>query len=114
MKMSFFEPLKPVVLFSTYVVLSCLGLYLLKVAPVWLSLRFGLGCLLYALGAAMWLVILRHYALSLAFPVAAGALTLGTSLVGIFCLGETLTRVQVVGMLVILVGITMLSRSPTP
>jgi multidrug transporter EmrE-like cation transporter len=112
---SFFESLKPVALLSAYVALSCIGLYLLKAAPVWLSLRFGLGFLLYALGAVMWLVILRHYPLSLAFPVAAGALMLGTSLIGLFFLGETLTRLQAGGALVILLGITMLlSPSPTP
>lgn len=113
MTLSFSEALKPVLVFAVYVALSCSGLYLLKAAPTWLSLRFAGGFALYAAGAVMWLVILRHYPLSLAFPVAAGALMLGTSLIGLLWLGETLTRLQAGGAAVILIGIVMLlPRTP--
>ena len=109
MMSNFFDWLKPVALFSVYVSLSCTGLYLLKAAPAWMTLRFGLGFFLYALGAVMWLVILRQYPLSLAFPIAAGALILGTSLVGMFFLNETLTRMQTAGALTILFGIVLMA-----
>ena len=105
---NFSEWLKPVALFSVYVGLSCTGLYLIKAASGWMTLRFGGGFALYALGAVMWLLILRQYPLSLAFPIAAGALMLGTALVGVLLLGETLTLVQIAGACVILLGIVMM------
>jgi multidrug transporter EmrE-like cation transporter len=110
--MSFFDWLKPLFLFAFYVGVSCSGLFLLKAAPSWLSLRFGLGFLLYALGACLWLVILRNYPLSLAFPIAAGALIVGTTLVGIVFLGESLSAVQVAGAGLIFLGIALLASRP--
>lgn len=106
--MSSFDWLKSLGLFAVYVGMSCFGLYLLKAAPAWLSLRFAAGFLLYALGAGLWLVILRSHPLSVAFPVAAGALMVGTALVGVLLLGESLSGVQLAGAGLIFLGIALL------
>jgi multidrug transporter EmrE-like cation transporter len=96
-------------LLVAYVAMSCVGLYMLKAAPGWKTPMFGAGFLLYAGGAALWLVILRLLPLSFAFPVAAGSLVIGTLLTGIFFLAETVTLIHATGAMLILAGITLIA-----
>ncbi len=96
-------------LLALYVLASCTGLYLLKVAQSWDSGVFLAGAVLYAIGAGLWLVILRLFPLSTAFPVAAGALMVGTSLVGFIVLKEPISVGHVVGILAIAFGIGILA-----
>lgn len=105
---NFIDLLRPVLLLAVYVGISCGGLFLMKAAPVWLSVQFSFGFLLYALGACLWLVILRTYPLSIAFPAASGALMVGTMLIGAFWLGERIGVGQIAGALLIFAGIVLL------
>lgn len=108
--MSFFDFLRPVLLFTVYVSISCGGLYLMKSAPQWLSTQFAFGSFFYALGAVLWLIILRTYPLSLAFPIAAGALMVGTTLLGVFLLREEVTVNQIAGVSLIFLGIVLMLK----
>lgn len=95
--------------FFVYALTSCAGLYLLKAAESLVSLKFVAGGALYVSGAAIWIVILRLFPLSVAFPLASGMLMIGTTLSGYFLLGEELSPVQFLGVVLILIGITCVS-----
>jgi multidrug transporter EmrE-like cation transporter len=95
-------------LLVAYVLVSMLGLHLLKTsAGTVLSLSFvlGLGC--YGAGFALWYLMLTKLPLSTAFPLAAGALIIGTQLVGHMVLGEVLGPRHMVGVLLIAIGIAV-------
>jgi multidrug transporter EmrE-like cation transporter len=98
-------------LFLIYVVTSCYGLYLIKAAESWRTFSFITGALLYCAGAAMWMVILRLMPLSLAFPVAAGSLVVGTLMVGGLALKETISAWQMVGAAMIVIGISIIATT---
>lgn len=94
-------------LFSSYVIASCSGLYLIKAADGWKTLPFLCGVALYGLGAVLWLVILRYFPLSLAFPIAAGALIVCTVATGRVFLHETVSPLQLFGAALIILGIAL-------
>jgi len=97
-----------IALLVAYVLISVLGLHLLKAsAGTVLSLPFvlGLGC--YGGGFALWYLLLTKLPLSTAFPLAAGALIIGTQLVGHAVLGEVLGPRHVLGVLLITIGIVV-------
>lgn len=96
-------------LFGVYVVVSCSGLYLIKAAPSWLTPAFVFGGFLYGCGAITWLFILRIFPLSIAFPIASGALMVGTSLVGFFLLRESISWQHMLGIAFIMLGISLLA-----
>jgi multidrug transporter EmrE-like cation transporter len=79
-----------------YVFLSVGGLYGMKRADHILSWTFAGGFSLYVAGFGVWLAILRMYPLSFAFPLAAGALIVGTQVVGWWLLGLGLAGLRVV------------------
>lgn len=68
---------------------------------------FLTGFIFYGIGAVIWMVILRLMPLSLAFPVAAGTLVIGTTITGIFLLNETVTVWQIAGSAMIMTGIAL-------
>jgi multidrug transporter EmrE-like cation transporter len=109
MKSNSFDAMKLALLFCTYVAISCSGLYLMKAAPSWLSAKYGVGVVMYFSGAVLWMLILRLFPLSVAFPVAAGALVLGTILTGVLFLNESLTLSQSVGAALIVCGIGLIA-----
>jgi multidrug transporter EmrE-like cation transporter len=88
---------------------SCSGLYLLKTAQNWLAPAFFAGAALYGCGAVMWLLILRVYPISVAFPIASGALMIGTTLMGFFLLKESISATHLLGMALIIFGIGLLT-----
>jgi multidrug transporter EmrE-like cation transporter len=92
-----------------YVVTSLFGLYKLKSEPLGLSMGFVLGFVSYAAGFCIWLGLLRALPLSVAFPIAAGALAVGTQLVGWAALHETASPQSVFGVLLIVAGIFLLA-----
>jgi multidrug transporter EmrE-like cation transporter len=98
-----------VVLITAYVVTSCMGLYMIKAADAWRSVPFVFGVLLYGFGAALWLVILRYFPLSFAFPIAAGALIICTMLTGRLFLKEAISGSQLIGAAFIISGIIFTS-----
>jgi multidrug transporter EmrE-like cation transporter len=94
-------------LLVTYVVVSVIGLHLLKTsAGMVVSMPFllGLGC--YGTGFALYL-ILTKLPLSVAFPLAAGALIVGTQLVGHMLLGEALGARHLFGVVLIVIGLAV-------
>lgn len=94
-----------------YPITSCVGLYFLKVSEGWRTTMFISGLVLYALGAAQWILILRRMPLSMAFPIAAGALMIGTVLTGKILLKEMVTLKHTVGIVFIFLGITLIATS---
>lgn len=100
--------MKSVALFVAYVFLSAFGLYKIKLSEVGINPDFVVGFGAYLAGFLLWFVILKTYPLSIAFPVAAGALILATQLVGFFFLGEGMTLQKESGVALILAGIVVL------
>jgi drug/metabolite transporter (DMT)-like permease len=92
-------------LFFVYIASSCMGLFLIKAAPEWKSVKFLSGVGLYGFGAVLWLIILRLLPLSLAFPIAAGGLIICTILTGKVFLHEEVTALQLAGAAFIIAGI---------
>jgi multidrug transporter EmrE-like cation transporter len=68
------------------------------------------GLSLYALGAAIWLVVLSRLALSYAYPILALSYAV-TPLFAWLILGEAVPPVRWVGIAVICVGVSLISRS---
>lgn len=98
-------------LYTIYVFVSCYGLYLIKSAEGWKSLIFFGGFCLYGFGAVLWMIILRVTPLSFAFPVAAGALTVGTLLTGAIVLHESVSQSHIAGAVFIVVGIVLIASN---
>lgn len=98
-----------VLVLASYVFLSVGGLYWMKRADHILSLAFFGGGVLYVAGFGVWLAMLRTYPLSLVFPMAAGALIVGTQVVGWWLLGEELSTHRFVGVGLILTGLAILT-----
>jgi multidrug transporter EmrE-like cation transporter len=96
-------------LLCVYVTASVSGLVLLKLENNIFSVRFLLGAFLYGAGFLIWYVLLKLMPLSLAFPLAAGCLIVGTQIAGKFLLGEQIGSIQLVGIFFIFVGIAILS-----
>jgi multidrug transporter EmrE-like cation transporter len=100
-------------LLLVYVLASVAGLHLLKLSGgSLLSARFLCGLGLHACGFLIWYALLTRMPLSVAFPLAAGALMIGTQVSGYFFLEETLSGRHLVGVLMILTGLVMISPSP--
>ena len=108
MNYSWIKPVALLVLFLVYIAASCGGLYLVKAASGWKTPSFFIGFGLYGAGAILWMIILRLLPLSLAFPVAAGSLVIGTMLTGIFFLSEQVSRGHMVGACLVVAGITLM------
>lgn len=98
--------------FVLYAALSVCGLSLIKEAAGPLNLRFWAGGVLYGAGFMIWiLLIIRSFPLSVAFPLSAGALILGTQFAGWLFLKETLSAAHLGGVGAILFGIFLIYRS---
>lgn len=99
-----------ILLLLTYTVSSVAGMALIKAAPALLSPKWLVGFALYLAGFGIWMgVILRLMPLSQAFPIAAGALMLGTQLVGWVVLKERITLPHLAGTALILMGVALVS-----
>lgn len=91
-----------------YVSISAYGLYKLKASSQILSFEFFVGAFFYGAGFLIWIVILRLYPLSVAFPVAAGSLVIATQFFGAYLLKEPLTLLHLTGVGFILAGVTII------
>jgi multidrug transporter EmrE-like cation transporter len=63
----------------------------------------------YVAGFFLWLLVLRWYPLSIAFPLAAGTLIVGSQILGIVLLSERYDALSIVGVSLILLGIAVLA-----
>ena len=106
--MSFSNIAFNVLILCIYAACSLYGLVLMKAKDL-LSLEFGLGLGLYGLGFLIWIfLILKEMPLSVAFPMAAGTLIIGSQISGWWLLQEKIYTVQVWGVLCILLGIGLI------
>ncbi len=92
-----------------YIGVSAFGLYKIKAAAQVMSVEFAIGFVMYGLGFLIWMYILLRMPLSVAFPIAAGALIVCTQLIGYFLLGEKITVIHSVGVTAIVIGIALIS-----
>ncbi len=111
MNLGWTNPLWHASLFVIYIATSCFGLYFLKAAEGWKTPIFAVGLVLYGAGAVMWMAILRLLPLSFAFPIAAGSLVIGTMLTGAIFLGENMTVWNIIGALMITIGIVLIAAN---
>lgn len=91
-----------------YLAVSLYGLYALKAHPPGLGAGYLSGFFAYAAGFILWAVLLRFYPLSIAFPVAAGALILGTQGIGYWLLNEKVTTIKMFAVTLLLAGLALL------
>lgn len=68
-----------------------------------------MGFVLYGLGALVWLSVLAHWDVSKAYPLV-GLGFVGTLLIG-YLLGEHVTAVRLIGVMLICCGVVLVSRS---
>lgn len=66
------------------------------------------GGLLYMLSFGLWMVILSRIELTVAYPVYVAATMLLTACGAVFFLGESMTALKVMGMVLVCAGITCL------
>lgn len=99
-----------VAVMTVYAAVSVFGLALLKQATDVISVKFMIGAAAYGAGFLIWiLVIIRALPLSIAFPVSAGALIVGTQIAGYVFLRESITMPHIVGVVLIFAGILLIS-----
>jgi multidrug transporter EmrE-like cation transporter len=99
---SFFTAL----ILMAYTAISVSGLTFLKLSDGNIFTTRGIaGGILYCIGFLVWYGILTRLPLSVAFPIAASSLVLGTQVAGYFFLREPLGMLHISGLLCIIVGI---------
>ncbi len=94
--------------FVAYLLLSIFGLYKIKVAEFGFNFDFILGFTCYGFGFLIWIVVLRLFPISYAFPIAASMLIIGTQLIGFYLLNENLSVSHLSGVGFILIGVIIL------
>jgi multidrug transporter EmrE-like cation transporter len=104
--MTMLQSLAQVSVLLAYVALSIAGLTIVKSSGFGFSLPCLMGLMLYGLGFVVWMaVILKAMPLSVAFPLASGALLIGSQLSGWLFLDEELTALKLAGVAMILGGL---------
>lgn len=111
-------------LFAAYTATSACSLVLLKMnMPFfieWIArsepfsqnvLLVGLGAALYAISFAIWMAILSRNDLSFAYPVAIGLTLAVSSAAAVVFVGEHISGLRVIGMLLVFSGVFVLVRS---
>lgn len=73
------------------------------------NLYFILGFILYALGFALWMIILSKFKLNIAFPIAMSLFFVVSSLGSYFILSEEFSIRLIIGIVLCLVGIIVIS-----
>lgn len=93
-----------------YIVTSVSGLVFLKMSDGKLFSYTGIaGIGLYGAGFIIWYILLTRIYLSVAFPIAAGGLVVATQLAGYFILKESLSLSHLLGVLLIITGISIVA-----
>jgi len=106
----FNSPFYLAALLLVYVVISVSGLTFLKLSGGNLFGGQGLvGFMLYGLGFLLFFYMLSRTPISYIFPIAAGALIIGTQLAGYAVFHESITLTHILGILLILSGIYCLN-----
>ena len=92
-------------LIAVYALISAYGLYKIKIADGMEDSALWLGALAYGVGFLIWMFILRKFPLSIAFPIAAGALIMVTQGLSYALLKEAMTSMHLIGVAMIVAGI---------
>jgi drug/metabolite transporter (DMT)-like permease len=113
-----------VILFCAYTVASVAGLVIIKtwLAPAqvsWQTASFlgtpalivAIGSVLYIASFLIWLVILGRNDLSVAYPIAIGLTLVFSTLAASIVIGEVVSPLRYLGVLVIFFGIWLVSRT---
>lgn len=119
-----------ILLIIVYAAMSASGLVLLKISFTEASLHWGsltsllhdfgilirnykfiIGLLLYLGGFVLWLRILIERPLSYAFPIASGALYVAIVFAAYLFIGESLSSVRLMGIVLIFSGIILVGRT---
>jgi multidrug transporter EmrE-like cation transporter len=117
----------PWIILGLYSILLTIGQALFKVAslqtqsasstPIGLAKQllstpvFVAGCLLYAISTVVWVSILNRLPLSDAYPLVIATSIILTTSLGIVFFKETLTLDKVAGLILIVAGVKIISRS---
>lgn len=91
-----------------YTILSTFGLFKIKESGLAIGFDFALGFSFYLAGFALWMYMLKLFDLSVAFPMAAGALIVATQFVSYAFLHEAFSLVKAGGSVLIIVGIVLI------
>ncbi|MCF8473163.1 MAG: hypothetical protein K9G26_00590 [Emcibacter sp.] len=103
-----------ILLLLSYLMISTAGLIFLKMSDGrLLSLSGGAGIFFYGMGFIVWYFILSKVPLSVAFPVAAGGLIVATQITGQIIFKENLSLVHLGGVLLIIIGISLVTSGET-
>jgi len=108
-------------LFLLYAAFSGGGLIILKLvltgkelkistlAALLLDFKFILGFIFYAIGFALWMIILSKFKLNIAFPIAMSLFFIVSSLGSYFLLNEEFSFKLIIGIIFCLVGIIIIN-----
>ncbi|MEZ5759076.1 MAG: SMR family transporter [Emcibacteraceae bacterium] len=106
--------LSNILIMLVYIITSVTGLVFLKQSDGALISTKGIaGIFFYGLGFLIWYVIVTRIALSLAFPIAAGGLVVATQIAGYFILKENLSVSHLIGVALIIAGISFVATGET-
>ena len=94
-------------LITVYTLISAFGLYKIKTADGLQDIFMWIGAAAYGTGFLIWILILRRYELSIAFPIAAGSLIVATQAISYVVLKETLPPIHLAGVILIISGIAL-------
>lgn len=105
-----------------YVICSALGMILIKsggqavglnIDKIGLGIKcswvFILGVSLYLLSFILWTIILQKFSLTYISPISYGILFVVTAILSYFMLNETMNVTQVIGVIMIIVGVIVAS-----
>jgi len=111
---------------GSYSILLSAGQTLFKIAGKEISLKGGawhftislitnpiflLGCTLYAFATLAWVALLSKFQLSYAYPLATALSIVMTVSSGVLLFGERLSLYSLIGIIIICIGVSVLSRS---
>jgi multidrug transporter EmrE-like cation transporter len=99
---------KLLILLAIYTAMSTFGLFKIKESGFAMNVGLSIGVVFYLAGFVLWMYILKLFDLSVAFPMAAGALIVATQAVGYTMLHEPYTLSKISGSLLIIVGIALI------
>lgn len=89
-----------------------LGLWITFALGILMNIPFMLGLSCYGLSTALLVLALRYGELSVLYPII--ALTyVWVSILSVFLLGETMNPYKIAGLAVIVLGVTVLGRTPS-
>lgn len=112
------------IIFILYIICSALGMVLIKLGGQNTQIRlshlglqfqfswlFFLGAFLYILSFLLWMYILQRFSLTYISPLAYGIMFVVMAILSYFILNETMSGLQILGLILILGGVLISSIS---